>query len=112
MGALFSNYIQAHPGELGELLVLLVMAKQRPPGWEKEIERFIVREQKNSFALNKVFVVLRHEFKVSFSTERTRQQLRHLAAMAIAKHLTGSKHPNTQLIEKAAKQVLDQPEAK
>ena len=112
MGALFSNYVKAHPGELGELLVLLVMAKQRPPGWEKEIERFVVREQKNSFALSRVFVALDQEFKVSFSTERTRQQLRHLAAMSIAKHMTGAKHPNTQLIEKAAKQVLDKPEEK
>lgn len=112
LGALFSNYVQAHPDELGGHLVLLVMAKQRPPGWEKEIERFIVREQKNSFPLNRVFSTLRHEFKVSFSTERTRQQLRHLAAMAIAKHATGAKHPNTKLIEKLAKQVLDEPETK
>ena len=112
MGALFSNYVQGHQAELGELLVLLVMAKQRPPGWEKEIERFIVREQKNSFPLNKVFVALQQEFKVSFSTERTRQQLQHLAAMAIAKHATGAKHPNTKLIEKVAKQVFDEPEAR
>ena len=88
------------------------MAKQRPPGWEKEIERFIVREQKNSFALNRIFANLQQEFKVSFSTEKTRSQLRHLAAMAIAKHATGSKYPNTQLIEKAAKQIFDKPETK
>jgi predicted MPP superfamily phosphohydrolase len=112
MGALFSNYVKAHPVELGELLVLLVLAKQRPPGWEREIERFIVREHKNSFALSRVFVALSEEFKVSFSTEQTRQQLRYLAAMAIAKHATGSKYPNTQLIEKAAKQVLDKVEEK
>ena len=112
MGALFINYVKVHSGELGELLILLVMVKQRPPGWEKEIERFIVREQKNSFSLNKVFVTLRQEFDVAFCSERTREQLRHLAAMAIAKHVTGSKYPNSKLIEKAAKQVFNETEAK
>lgn len=112
LGALYVNYIREHPGELGELLILLVMAKQRPSGWERELERFIVRENKNSFALNKAYIALRHEFKVGFTSEQTRQQLRHLAAMAIAKHGTGSKHPNSKLIEKAAQKVLDNHEEK
>jgi hypothetical protein len=112
MGSLFSNYVKAHSGELGELLILLVMAKQRPPGWEKEIENFIVREQKNSFLLNKVYVALRQEFDVAFCSERVREQLRYLAAMAVAKHITGSKYPNSKLIEKAAKEVFKEPETK
>jgi hypothetical protein len=36
---------------------------------------------------------------------------RSLAAMAVAKHETGAKHPNHQLIEKAAKAILDSPKA-
>jgi len=36
---------------------------------------------------------------------------RSLAAMAVAKHETGAKHPNHQLIEKAAKTILDSPKA-
>jgi hypothetical protein len=106
MGKLFSSYIQAHEGSLGELMVLLVMASQRPPGWETEIESFIVRSKKNSFYLNRIFFTLLNEFKTSFSTERTRQQLRRLAGMAVAKHDTGAKHPNIKLVEKAAK-VID-----
>jgi hypothetical protein len=110
LGALFSNYIKAHPNELGELLVLLVMAKQRPPGWEKEIEQFIVREQKNSFGLYRIFDNLHHEFKVGFSTERTHVQIRRLAAMAIAKHATGSKYPNPKLIEQTAAKIFGKAE--
>lgn len=105
MGALLSSYIHKHEGSLGEILVLLVMAKQRPPGWEKEIEGFIVRSKKNSFYLNKIFYTLLSEFKTSFSTERTRQQLRRLAGMSVAKHDTGAKHPNMKLVEKAAKAI-------
>jgi hypothetical protein len=41
----------------------------------------------------------------------TRQDLRRLAAMAVAKHQTGAKHPNIQLVEKAAKAILDEPKS-
>lgn len=91
-----------HQGALGELLVLLLMTKQRPPRWEKEIEKFIVRTKKNSFYLYRVFTSLYGQFKIGFSTERARQQLRRLAAMSVAKHDTGSKHPNIKLVQKAA----------
>jgi len=111
MGALLSNYVGTHEDELGELLVLLVMIAQRPPGWEKEVESFIVGEKKNSFYLNRVFSALRHEFEISFSTEKTRQELRRLAAMSLAKHHTGAKHPNLSLVAKAAK-ALDESAAK
>ena len=105
MGALLGNYVQANQGTLGEMMILLVMAMQRPPGWEKEIESFIVRTNKNSFYLSRVYAALRHEYSASFSTERTRQQLLRLAGMSVAKHSTGSKHPNIKLIEKAAKLI-------
>lgn len=105
MGKLFSSYVKTHDGSLGELLILLVMARQRPPGWEKEIENFIVRSKKNSFYLNRIYFTLLNEFKTSFSTEKIRQQLRRLAGMSVAKHDTGAKHPNIKLVEKAAKYI-------
>lgn len=108
MGALLINYNHNHEGSLGELLVLLVMVKQRPPNWEKEVERFIIREHKNSFYLGQVFSALRCEFKYAFITERNRQELRRLAAMSLAKHETGSKIPNTKLIETVAEEQVDE----
>ncbi|BBA70049.1 metallophosphoesterase [Geobacter sulfurreducens] len=109
LGALLGDYATTQRGKLGELFIMLIMAKQRPPGWEKEIEQFIVREKKNSFYLFRVYDTLYGQYRASFTTERTRQQLRKLAAMSIAKHKTGSKHPNMKLVEKAAKAMgLDQ----
>ena len=105
MGALLSGYVKANKGTLSEMMILLVMATQRPPGWEKEIESFIVRTNKNSFYLNRIYAALRHEYSASFSTERTRQQLLRLAGMSVAKHSTGSKHPNIKLVEKAVKAI-------
>lgn len=106
MGALLTKYNQSHGGSLGELMVLLVMVKQRPPNWEKEVERFIKQEQKNSFYLSKIFTSLRCELEYGFYTERNRLELRRLAAMSLAKHDIGVKNPNKKLIEKAAN-VID-----
>ena len=114
LGALLSKYAETHQGSLSELLILLVMSRQRPPGWEEEIERFIVRTRKNSFYLFRVYASLMGQFKMSFATERTRQGYAVSAvAMSIAKHTTGVKHPNVKLVEKAAKELaLDLPEKK
>ena len=106
MGALFRNHIKTHPAELSEVLVLLMMIRQKAPGWEQETKRFILKEHKNSFYLNRIFAALRTEFRIGFFGERTRQELRHLAAMTIAKHKVGVKHPNARLIKKAA-EALD-----
>ncbi|WP_347987733.1 metallophosphoesterase [Methylomonas sp. AM2-LC] len=112
MGALLSNYNKNNQSSLGELLVLLVIVKQRPPNWEKEVEQFIVREHKNSFYLSKVFDALRCEFKFSFSTERNRQELRRLAAMALAKHDKGTIVRNKKQIEATAKRFDEAPPEK
>ncbi len=111
MGALLTNYVRTNPGDIGEGLVLMLMVRQRPPGWEKEVERFIVREKKNSYYLSRVYAALWGEYKVGFVTERTRQELRRLAAMAVAKHVTGSKRPNLKLIERT-KAAMDKDAAK
>ena len=106
MGALLCNHIKTHPAELSEVLVLLIMIRQKAPGWARETKHFILREHKNSFYLSRIFEALRTESRIGFFGERTRQELRHLAAMTIAKHKLGVKRPNAQLIKKAA-EALD-----
>ena len=106
MGALLCNHIKTHRGELSEALVLLVMIRQKAPGWVRETKRFILKEHKNSYYLSRVFWALRTEYRIGFFGERTRQELRHLAAMTLARHDVGVKRPNKRLIQKAA-EALD-----
>lgn len=103
LAPLFANYIKGNEETLGEILMILLLIKQRPPGWEALVKAFIVRERKNSFYLYKVHQSLWHEFRVGFASEGTRQELRALAAMSVAKHQTGAKKPNLQLIAKMEK---------
>ena len=106
MGALFCNHVKTHQGELSEVLVLLVMIRQKAPGWVRETKRFILKEHKNSFYLSRIFAALRTESRIGFFGEQTRQELRHLAAMTLARHDVGVKRPNKRLIQRAA-EVLD-----
>lgn len=102
LGALFTNFVSAHHGSLPELLVILVLIKQRAPGWDAVVRSYIVRSHKNSFYLYKVHRALWNEFRFSFASEAIRQELRSLAAMSVAKHETGSKHPNLKLVARMA----------
>ena len=106
MGALFCDHIKTHRSELSEVLVLLVMIRQKAPGWMKETKRFILSEHKNSFYLSRIFVALLTEFRIGFFGERTRQELRNLAAMALARHEVGVKRPNRRLVQRVA-EALD-----
>ncbi len=108
MGALFSSYIRKDRSNLGALFVMLIMIRQKSPGWETETEQYILQEDKNSFYLRSIFVALRSEYRIGFHTERTKQLLRRLTGLAIAKH-GGAKKPNNRLIEESAKANLDTP---
>ena len=105
LGPLFESYLKANEGKIGELLILLVLVKQRPIGWKESVTKFIARTTKNSFYLNRIYFTLLHEFRYGFAPEEARQQMRTLAAMAVAKHATGAKYPNQKLIAKAASAI-------
>lgn len=110
MGALLRNHVETHRGELSETLVLLVMIRQKAPGWVEETKRFILKEHKNSFYLSRIFAALWSESRIGFFSERTRQELKHLAAMTIARHDAGVKRPNKRLIQRAT-EALDKQES-
>jgi Calcineurin-like phosphoesterase len=101
MGTLLLKYLKTQQSYLGKFLVLLLLAKQRPPGWETMLEHFITNSKKNSFALGRIFDTMQTEYRTSFASEATLQNLRRLSAIALAKHNTHVKHPNQSLIEKA-----------
>jgi len=100
MGALFSGYIGNHQNTLSEVMILMIMVKLRPIGWHREVESYIVRSSKNSFYLSRLLTVLEEERHVGFVKEDASHQLLKLSAMTLAKHQTGAKHPNLQLVKK------------
>lgn len=105
LGPLFANYINDHQGELHEVLILLLISRQRPAGWEKLINRFVQNADKNSLYLQRIYSSMVEQFKTSYCNEETRQQLRHLAAMSLARHDTGAKKPDVALMKRATRAI-------
>ena len=108
MGQLLAKYSKLKEGGIEEALVMLIMIQQRPNPWHDILEQYIVRSSKNSYYLMKIAECLYYEYKIGFTSERHRQQLRNLWAMAIAKHSTGQKKPNLKMVRKVAA-VIDAP---
>ena len=100
MGILLSNYIDSHHGELGELFAVLVVIHQRPLGWADQVERFILRQPKHSFYLQKVFGALVEASEIGIIPDRIRKHLKRLAAMSLAKHSQGIMRPNEKVVKK------------
>jgi hypothetical protein len=106
MGALFSEHIKNNHGKASELMLLVLIVRLRPPNWEKEIESYIGRTNKNSYYLSRIFASLRNEYDAGPTKEMTRQHLKYLSAATLAKHSTKAKQPNTKSI-KAIAEFLD-----
>jgi len=105
MGPLFSKFITDSKDPLEQLMLVLLLILQRPPGWQDEVESYILRTYKNSFYLSRVSDVLHQELLESIVSEPTRMQLRRLTAMVLAKHHIGAAHPSSKTIARVAKQL-------
>jgi hypothetical protein len=110
MGGLLFNYMKSDPGLLKQCMVCLLLIRQRPTGWEREVERFVLAVDKNSTYLFSAYDILWDEMENASSNEETRQQLRRLASIALARHDKGVKVPNRELIERAGKAIDKGPE--
>lgn len=101
MGPLLARYANAHSGELGQLMVILMMIRQAPQNWFREVERYVVSLHKNSFYLSRVCEALMSEYRLGFVGEKNREELKRLTTIVMAKHAIGVKHPNLKLIEQS-----------
>lgn len=103
LGRLFCRHLSESQSDLESSLLLLLMIRQKPPRWAEEVEKFILSQNKNSYYLNRIFNALRKEQISGFLDESSRQSVKRLAAMSIAKHKTGAKKPNRKLLAKVYK---------
>ena len=108
MGPLLARYAHVHADELGQLMVILMMIKQAPPNWFREVEKYVVSCKKNSFYLSRVCEALVNEYRLGFGGDKNREELKRLTGMVLAKHATGAKHPNLKLVEKGVAVVEKQ----
>jgi hypothetical protein len=106
MGPLLKGFLKTSKSSLRNHLVRYLLVLHRPIGWEKELNNFVLKEDKNSFYLMDIFQVLEGEHQYGLSSEKNKSELRRLSATAIARHDRGVKRPNLALL-KRAEEALD-----
>lgn len=78
----------------------LLLIFKRPNGWKKEIERYIVSLNKDSFYLYDVVNALRSKYRYDFASKDELKDISYLAKMGLAKHKFGDKKPSINQIVK------------
>lgn len=108
MGPLLSD--QLGNKELGEIckheLILLLIYK-RPRDWNKQVQRYIAENKKNSYYLYNVYMNLLNEYQYGFASPQTLRDIEFLIKMSATKHVTGDKEPGIKAINKVMKANKD-----
>lgn len=81
-----------------ELMLLLIY--QRPREWDKQVQRYIASNAKDSFYLFDVYLALRTQYRYSFASPHALREIEHLIMMTSTKHVTGKKEPGIKEISK------------
>lgn len=80
--------------------IALLLVFTRPRKWKKQIEKYIISLQKNSFYLFNTYNALLAKYNYDFTTEEERNEISYLIKMCFAKHKFGSKKPGLHEIIK------------
>lgn len=92
--------------EIGEIckheLILLLIYK-RPRDWNKQVQRYIADNKKNSYYLYNVYKNLLAEYQYGFASPQVLRDIEHLIKMSATKHVTGDKEPGIKSINKVMK---------
>ncbi|SER76252.1 Calcineurin-like phosphoesterase [Nitrosomonas sp. Nm51] len=94
---------QLHNKEIDELSkheLILVLIKQRPRDWSKQIQDYITICGKNSFYLMDIYRHLRIQYRYGYAIPSTLKDIEYLIKMTLTKHITGNKNPGKVTIRK------------
>lgn len=103
LGLLVLEFLEQDNDVLSKMLLRRIAILHAPDGWYSNLEKFMIREQKNSFYLHDTFSALRHQQKVGALSNI--KQYKQLSAIALAKHWSGQKKLSSSYIKQALKQL-------
>lgn len=87
-------------GRMARHELILLLIKQRPRNWSKQVHSYIVANKNNSYYLYDIYEHLRHEYQYSFASPQGLKDIEHLIKMTAAKNITGAKEPGKETIKK------------
>lgn len=103
MGPLLIEKSQSINNSLLKHELMLLLIAERPKGWNKVIDEYIVDLDKNSFFLNDVLVTLNYNIEYKATDYDEKRILNHLSSKCRAKHIYKSNNPDLGLIKQLNK---------
>ncbi len=100
MGTLLYDCIQNETNEINKHELILLIIYERPVGWKKQLEEYIISLPTNSFFLYNIIHILRIEWYLSFAPKHTLKEIEYLIKLGIAKHSFNVKKPGIDKITK------------
>jgi hypothetical protein len=87
-------------GDIGRHEMVLLLIDKRPRDWEKQVNRYIAKCEKNSFYLYDVYCRLRTQYRYGYASAQTLLEIEHLIKVVATKHVTGERLPGEKTINK------------
>ena len=106
IGPLLYDKIDSETNELIKHHLILLLIFSRPRDWNKQVEKYIVSVNKNSFYLYDTVNALRAKYKFAFAGTDELREISYLLKMGYAKHEFGDKKPGLNKIKMISNDVL------
>ncbi|MCD2451363.1 hypothetical protein GO003_013280 [Methylicorpusculum oleiharenae] len=106
MGPLLISQLNSDKDELKKHILSLLLIHQRPRNWRKEIEKYIISIEKDSFYLFDTYNSLRTQYKYSFANDQTLTDIEYLIKLSAAKHASGRTRPGEKQLRKVNPKVI------
>lgn len=103
MGALIIDKANSEVNSLLKHELILMIIAERPHGWNKIVDNYIVKLDKNSFYLSDVHEVLKFNSEFKSTEVEDKRLLNLLASKCRAKHFLKSNNPDIGLINRLEK---------
>lgn len=106
MGPLLFDQMANETNELKKHKLVLLLIYERPFGWKRHVESYIVAISKNSFYLYNIYNVLRAQYRFSYASPSELNDIKYLIKMGLAKHELGIMKPKHDKILKISDSVI------
>lgn len=100
MGPLLIDQLTKDISAIRKHELILLLINQRPRGWKTQVQHYISSIAKNSFYLWDVYRALRAQYRYSYASSQTLNDIEYLIKTSAAKHFIGSKNPGIKLLNK------------
>lgn len=106
MGPLLFDQLSKETSEYKKSNLIQLIINQKPRNWKNVVQRYIRAIDKNSFYLSEVYFALVIQYKYSFTSFRTLEDIKYLLKMCHAKHNYGVKKPGKKVVANISDDTL------